>query len=104
VVATSIVAAVLATVSVMGAAACTINSKISDLFKNPPSPAYAIVVLCLPALVFCTAAAWKRLVRAGLVPTMANTQPIAGSQVAAASDEETVIFPAKGGGTEQRTL
>jgi hypothetical protein len=101
----SIVAAVLAAVSVMGAMACTINSKISDLLKNPPSPAYAIVILCLlPALDFCTAATWKRLVRARLVPTMANTQPIAGSQVAAASDEEIVIFPAKGGGTEQRTL
>ncbi|KAJ7323301.1 hypothetical protein DFH08DRAFT_1029660 [Mycena albidolilacea] len=87
----SIVAAVLVAV---GAASRSINSRIIDLLDNPPSAAYALLlVLCLlPVLDFGAALAL-------LLPGSALS-----ILVAKAAEQDVQSFPTKAGGTEQRTL
>ncbi|KAJ7095622.1 hypothetical protein C8R44DRAFT_749175 [Mycena epipterygia] len=106
----SIVGAVLAVISsAASAAAHSAHLQFSRLVNDPPSPVYAVLaVFCLLPLVdLCAPAAWKRLERAGLVSplaTMATAVHISSSQVAAAAEQDMLIFPTKNGDTEERTF
>jgi cytochrome c-type biogenesis protein CcmH/NrfF len=73
--------------------------------RYPPSTLKTLLVLAwLVPLVLCTAAAWVCLKRAGLAESpMVNSLQISSSQVAAA-ERDMLIFPAKEGGTEERSL
>jgi hypothetical protein len=48
--------------------------------------------------------AFQRLERAGLIPLMENDLHISSTEVAAAAEQDMLIFPTKAGGSEQRTL
>jgi hypothetical protein len=95
----SIVVAVLAEAAAMGAA---VKLQISRLLVVvPPSLAYTLLAL---ACLLPVPAAWKRLEHAGFVPKMVPTPHVNSSQVAAAIDNDALIFPTAMGGNEQRTL
>lgn len=101
-----IVRAMLAAASALGVAAGTINFQIQRLVDDPPSSAHtlAFLVCLLPVFELCAAAAWAYLERAGLVYPMATPVRISGSEVEAAAQRNMLLFPMKGGGTEERTM
>ncbi|KAJ7129847.1 hypothetical protein C8R43DRAFT_1208619 [Mycena crocata] len=107
--ASTIRGAVLAAASAMGAAVRSVNLQITRLLDNdapPPSPVYLLLlaVCLLPLLDLCAPVVWKRFRRAVLASIMATMVHISSSQVAAAAQQDMLIFPTKTGGIEQRSF
>jgi hypothetical protein len=104
---------VLAAIVATGLAAVSVAARLIKLCfaelvdRHPPSIIETLVVLAclLLPLVLSAAAAWACLKCAGLAESpMANLSQISSSQVATAAEQDTLIFPTKEGGSEERSL